>query len=73
MKKSNLLLSLILSFLFIGCAALKNKSSTELNLIQATIDLVKVIDDKVQINLIPPVIDEDEIIFFYSSNCSWNL
>ena len=64
MKKSNLLLSLMLFFLFIGCAALKNKSSTKLNFIQATIDLVNVIDDKVQINLIPPVIDEDEIIFF---------
>jgi len=63
MKKANYLLSLSVCILFFGCAALKNNNVNNPVNIQATINLVDVNDDKVQITVSPLAVVRDEIIF----------
>jgi len=51
------------TFLLLGCAALKSTNST-LDYIQASVDLVAINDDKVQVEITPPKIQSEEITFY---------
>jgi predicted metalloprotease with PDZ domain len=51
------------TFLLLGCAALKSTNSS-LDFIQASVDLVAINDDKVQVEITPPKIQSEEITFY---------
>ena len=52
------------TFLFLGCAALKNNTSNGPDYIQASVDLVAINDDMVQVQITPPKIQSEEITFY---------
>jgi predicted metalloprotease with PDZ domain len=60
----SLLATLGCALLISACASLKNQPSTTSPQITATIDLVNVNDDKVQIRLSPKGINQQEVIFY---------
>ena len=64
MKKIKYLLSLSFTILTFGCAVLKNNNPDKPTNILASINLVDIEDDKVQVNISPLNIDKDEIVFF---------
>ena len=64
MKKIKYLLSLIFTILTFGCAALKNNNPAKPTNILASINLIDMKDDKVQVNISPLNIDKDEIVFY---------
>jgi predicted metalloprotease with PDZ domain len=65
--KNNILLKFILvpvSSLFIfGCAALRT-TPKEVTSLQASVDLINIVDDKVQIHIQPATIKTNEIVFY---------
>ena len=64
MKKIKYLLSLSFTILTFGCAVLKNNNPDKPTNILASINLVDIKDDKVQVNISPLNIDKDEIVFY---------
>lgn len=64
MRKTVLFISLSASLLISGCAVFKKSTNNNPTAIQASIDLVNVNDDKVQISLSPLAINQEEIIFY---------
>ena len=61
---SKFTLSVSLVVLLTGCAALKTNNSSSPILIEASIDLENVVDDKVKITISPSALASDEIIFY---------
>ena len=61
---SKFTLSVSLVVLLTGCAALKTNNSLSPILIEASIDLENVVDDKVKITISPSALVSDEIIFY---------
>ena len=61
---SKSLLSLVAAVLFVGCAALKTSSTPSSNVIQASIDLVGIEDDKVEITITPPPMKVESTVFY---------
>ena len=66
MKKlsSKFALCIAATFLVSGCAALKNTTPDRLDYIQASVDLVAMNDDRVQVQITPPKINAEEITFY---------
>ena len=62
MKNNTLIFSL--SILFFGCATLKKNNNDKQIVINASIDLINVDDDKVKVVIDPPKISEDQITFY---------
>ena len=61
---SKLFLALLTTLLTVGCAALKTTRTSSSNAIQATIDLVSIEEDKVEITLVPPQIKTASTVFY---------
>jgi len=61
---SKLFLALLTTLLTVGCAALKTTQASSSNAIQATIDLVSIEEDKVEITLVPPQIKTASTVFY---------
>jgi len=61
---SKFILSLSTSLFFMGCAALKQNSTSTPDYIKASLDLVNVEEDKVMVTLIPTAIDQEELVFY---------
>ena len=57
-------LTLSAAILFVSCAALKTSKGPISTAIQASVDLVNMEDDKVQVTLIPPPIDAESTVFY---------
>lgn len=66
MKKfsSKFTLCIAAIFLISGCAALKNTTPERPDYIQASVDLVAMNDDRVQVQITPPKINAEEITFY---------
>ena len=64
MIKTKYFLALSTYVLFLGCATLKNSSVDKPVNIKASINLVDVNDDKVQITISPTAVIQNEIIFY---------
>ena len=56
--------SLSLVFLISGCAALQSNNSAKPLIIEASIDLINIQEDKVQITIAPTSLASDEIVFY---------
>ena len=61
---SKLFISLSFVLLLTACAALKNNTTSKPILIEASIDLVNINDDKVQITIAPTALQGEEILFY---------
>ena len=67
MKKlsSKFALCIAATFLISGCAALKNTTPDRPDYIQASVDLVAINDDKVQVQIAPPKITQKKSLFTF--------
>jgi hypothetical protein len=58
------ILTLVTATLVVSCAALRTTNKFISNDVQATIDLVNIEDDKVQITITPPAMDVKSTVFY---------